>query len=183
MVAPHVLVLPFDSLLANCSVSPSLAAGKANLGQPCPSLTDSPSSLSRIRSSKYAARLAATAPFAALLSQAMLPVQEAAAAGGKLGLLEGKAVAMIHPLMMLGLFVVTLFTGYQGLMWRQVQHTQPSLPQKPIPHSFSCGDMCALGKAPLFPSFPTLLFGWIERDLFFISLPASLLAHALPADF
>jgi len=156
-----MIVLPCNLLLAHCAVFPSLATGQTKLcQQQRPSLTDTPSSLSRIRSSKYAARLAATAPFAALLSQAMLPVQEAAAAGGKLGLLEGKAVAMIHPLTMLGLFVVTLFTGYQGLMWRQVRHTT-FFATKIIAHSFSCGDMCAVCKAPLLPSFLALP-SWVD---------------------
>mmetsp|Transcript_43170 Transcript_43170/g.105606 ORF Transcript_43170/g.105606 Transcript_43170/m.105606 type:complete len:271 (-) Transcript_43170:197-1009(-) len=56
-----------------------------------------------------------------VLSQLMAPVQEAAAAGGKFGLLEGKAVALVHPAMFAGLFLFTLYTGYQGLMWRKVR--------------------------------------------------------------
>lgn len=47
--------------------------------------------------------------------------QQAAAANGELGLLEGKAVALVHPLLMAGLYLTTLYTGYQGLKWREVR--------------------------------------------------------------
>jgi hypothetical protein len=48
-------------------------------------------------------------------------VQQAAAADGQLGLLEGKAVALLHPALMAGLYLTTLYTGYQGLKWREVR--------------------------------------------------------------
>eukprot|EP00283_Hemiselmis_rufescens_P024735 CAMPEP_0173438220 /NCGR_PEP_ID=MMETSP1357-20121228/19737_1 /TAXON_ID=77926 /ORGANISM="Hemiselmis rufescens, Strain PCC563" /LENGTH=279 /DNA_ID=CAMNT_0014403483 /DNA_START=52 /DNA_END=891 /DNA_ORIENTATION=+ len=79
---------------------------------------------------QYKARLAASVPTAMLLSQVMLPLQEAAASKGQWGLLEGKAVAMVHPLSMASLFLFTLFTGYQGLMWRQVRELGEEL--KPL---------------------------------------------------
>lgn len=60
----------------------------------------------------------------------MLPMHEAMAAGGKLGLLEGKAVALMHPIGMAGLFLFTLFTGYQGLQWRQLRELGDEL--KPL---------------------------------------------------
>mmetsp|Transcript_29513 Transcript_29513/g.74803 ORF Transcript_29513/g.74803 Transcript_29513/m.74803 type:complete len:290 (-) Transcript_29513:444-1313(-) len=80
--------------------------------------------------SQYKARLAASIPTAMLLSQIILPMQEAAAAKGQYGLLEGKAVGLVHPLVMVSLFFFTLFTGYQGLMWRQVREIGDDL--KPL---------------------------------------------------
>lgn len=60
-------------------------------------------------------------PAGLALSQFVLPIQEAAAKGGEYGLVEGKAFALIHPLMMAGLYALTLFTGYQGLQWRTLR--------------------------------------------------------------
>jgi len=48
-------------------------------------------------------------------------MQQAAAANGELGLLEGKAVALLNPALMAGLYLTTLYTGYQGLKWREVR--------------------------------------------------------------
>jgi len=55
------------------------------------------------------------------VSVCFLLQQQAAAANGELGLLEGKGVALVHPLMMGGLYLTTLYTGYQGLKWREVR--------------------------------------------------------------
>ncbi|KAJ1474365.1 hypothetical protein T484DRAFT_1635667 [Baffinella frigidus] len=60
-------------------------------------------------------------PAGLALSQFVLPVQEAVAKGGEYGLVEGKAVALVHPLMMVSLYMFTLFTGYQGLQWRTLR--------------------------------------------------------------
>ena len=38
-------------------------------------------------------------------------MQDVLAANGEYGLLEGKAAALIHPIGMLGLYAVTLYTG------------------------------------------------------------------------
>ena len=43
----------------------------------------------------------------------------AVAVGGEFGLLEGRSIALIHPLVMAGLFGTTLYTGWLG--W-QVLH-------------------------------------------------------------
>ncbi|EKX43824.1 hypothetical protein GUITHDRAFT_159775 [Guillardia theta CCMP2712] len=63
----------------------------------------------------------AAVPSGLLLSQLAFPFQEAAAKGAEYGLLEGKAVALIHPAIMIALYGFTLFTGYQGLMWRKIR--------------------------------------------------------------
>ena len=48
-------------------------------------------------------------------------MQQAAAANAEYGLLEGKGMALVHPAMMLGLYLTTLYTGYQGLKWRELR--------------------------------------------------------------
>jgi len=75
----------------------------------------------RLREASGTARMLQMVPSAAVLSQIAAPMQQAAAANGELGLLEGKAVALVHPLLMAGLYLTTLYTGYQGLKWREVR--------------------------------------------------------------
>lgn len=50
--------------------------------------------------------------------------QEAFAAGGEYGILEGRTFALIHPLVMGGLFFYTLYAGYLGWQWRRVRTIQ-----------------------------------------------------------
>eukprot|EP00951_Prasinocladus_malaysianus_P007821 scaffold56300_cov39-Prasinocladus_malaysianus.AAC.1 len=50
-----------------------------------------------------------------------LGVGEAAAIDGQYGLLEGKSFALIHPIVMAGLFASTLYAGYLGLQWRRLR--------------------------------------------------------------
>lgn len=50
--------------------------------------------------------------------------QEALAVGGEFGILEGRTFALIHPIVMGGLFFYTLWAGYLGWQWRRVRTTQ-----------------------------------------------------------
>ena len=50
--------------------------------------------------------------------------QDALAVGGEFGILEGRSFALIHPLVMGGLFVYTLWAGYLGWQWRRVRTVQ-----------------------------------------------------------
>ena len=47
--------------------------------------------------------------------------QDALAAGGAYGILEGRTGALVHPALMLFLFGATGFTGYLGWQWRRVR--------------------------------------------------------------
>jgi hypothetical protein len=47
--------------------------------------------------------------------------QDALAAGGAYGILEGRTGALVHPALMLFLFAATGFTGYLGWQWRRVR--------------------------------------------------------------
>jgi hypothetical protein len=43
------------------------------------------------------------------------------AAGGELGILEGRSIALLHPLVMGILFLATGYAGYLGWQWRRVR--------------------------------------------------------------
>lgn len=64
--------------------------------------------------------------------------QDALAVGGEFGILEGRSAALIHPLVMSGLFVFTLYAGYLGWQWRRVRTIQNEINElkkqvKPVP--------------------------------------------------
>ncbi|CAA7403702.1 unnamed protein product [Spirodela intermedia] len=50
--------------------------------------------------------------------------QDAMAVGGELGILEGRTLALVHPVVMGGLFVYTLWAGYLGWQWRRIRTIQ-----------------------------------------------------------
>lgn len=50
--------------------------------------------------------------------------QDALAVGGEFGILEGTSVALVHPIVMTGLFFFTLYAGYLGWQWRRVRTLQ-----------------------------------------------------------
>lgn len=61
----------------------------------------------------------AAAYAAAVTSAAALIPEEAWAKDGAWGPLEGKVNSLVHPIVMAGLFLVTLTTGFFGLQWRR----------------------------------------------------------------
>uniref|UniRef100_A0A9I9CMV8 Uncharacterized protein n=1 Tax=Cucumis melo TaxID=3656 RepID=A0A9I9CMV8_CUCME len=65
-----------------------------------------------------------TIPLTALTLPFFLHPQDALAVGGEFGILEGRSFALIHPLVMGGLFVYTLWAGYLGWQWRRVRTIQ-----------------------------------------------------------
>ena len=60
-----------------------------------------------------------------LLAAAVPP--DALAAGGEFGILEGRSFALLHPLVMGGLFGYTLWAGYLGWQWRRVRTVQDEI--------------------------------------------------------
>ncbi|CAM6091041.1 unnamed protein product [Calypogeia fissa] len=54
----------------------------------------------------------------------LVDVEAASAAGGEWGFLEGRSLALIHPFVMSGLFLFTLYAGYLGWQWRRVRTIQ-----------------------------------------------------------
>ncbi|KAI8572860.1 hypothetical protein RHMOL_Rhmol01G0232900 [Rhododendron molle] len=53
--------------------------------------------------------------------------EDALAVGGEFGILEGRTFALVHPLVMTGLFVYTLWAGYLGWQWRRVRTIQDEI--------------------------------------------------------
>ncbi|BAH91509.1 Os02g0122500 [Oryza sativa Japonica Group] len=70
--------------------------------------------------------LRTTAAAAATAALALAP-PDALAAGGEFGILEGRSVALLHPLVMGGLFAYTLWAGYLGWQWRRVRTIQDEI--------------------------------------------------------
>ncbi|CAN6466410.1 unnamed protein product [Victoria cruziana] len=63
-------------------------------------------------------------PAAAVALPFFLNPEDALAAGGEFGLLEGRSFALVHPIVMGGLFLYTLWAGYLGWQWRRVRTIQ-----------------------------------------------------------
>ncbi|CAN1175527.1 hypothetical protein LINPERHAP2_LOCUS31988 [Linum perenne] len=66
----------------------------------------------------------ASLPLAAAALPFFLETQDAMAAGGELGILEGRSLALVHPIVMGGFFFYTLYAGYLGWQWRRVRTIQ-----------------------------------------------------------
>ncbi|ONK58856.1 uncharacterized protein A4U43_C08F440 [Asparagus officinalis] len=63
------------------------------------------------------------------LALPLIAPQDALAAAGEFGILEGRSVALIHPVVMGSLFVYTLYAGYLGWQWRRVRTIQDEINQ------------------------------------------------------
>lgn len=80
----------------------------------------------------------ASLPLGALAFPFFLDAKDALAAGGEFGIFEGRSFALIHPIVMSGLFVYTLYAGYLGWQWRRVRTIQEEINElkkqvKPVP--------------------------------------------------
>ncbi|XP_010544866.1 PREDICTED: uncharacterized protein LOC104817387 [Tarenaya hassleriana] len=82
----------------------------------------------------------ASLPLATIALPFFLDTKDAAAAGGQFGILEGRSFALVHPIVMTGLFLYTLWAGYLGWQWRRVRTIQNEINElkkqvKPTPVS------------------------------------------------
>lgn len=68
-----------------------------------------------------AASKAIGATVGGLVLDLALPAANAMAKGGEYGILEKKAVALIHPAIMFGLIAITAYTAVQGWNWRRIR--------------------------------------------------------------
>ncbi|RVW95419.1 hypothetical protein CK203_028723 [Vitis vinifera] len=66
----------------------------------------------------------AALPLTALTLPFLLDSKDALAVGGEFGILEGRTLALIHPIVMGSLFFYTLWAGYLGWQWRRVRTIQ-----------------------------------------------------------
>ncbi|OEL21675.1 hypothetical protein BAE44_0017307 [Dichanthelium oligosanthes] len=73
------------------------------------------------------APLLSAAASAAVVPLLLALPPEAMAAGGEFGILEGRSFALLHPLVMGGLFAYTLWAGYLGWQWRRVRTIQDEI--------------------------------------------------------
>ncbi|KAI3449298.1 hypothetical protein Pfo_005963 [Paulownia fortunei] len=69
----------------------------------------------------------ASLPLTALTFPFFLDPEDAFAVGGDFGILEGRSFALIHPIVMSGLFLYTLYAGYLGWQWRRVRTIQEEI--------------------------------------------------------
>ncbi|VVB06557.1 unnamed protein product [Arabis nemorensis] len=102
--------------------------------QPCkiPEIPSNPNALQLLKSSSL--------PLALVSLPFFLDPQDAVAVGGEFGILEGRSFALIHPIVMGGLFAYTLWAGYLGWQWRRVRTIQNEINElkkqlKPTPVS------------------------------------------------
>ncbi|KAH7578090.1 hypothetical protein ACOSQ2_000790 [Xanthoceras sorbifolium] len=80
----------------------------------------------------------AALPLSTVTLPFFLDTKDALAVGGEFGILEGRSFALIHPIVMGGLFVYTLWAGYLGWQWRRVRTIQNEISElrkqvKPTP--------------------------------------------------
>jgi hypothetical protein len=118
MAAPPLAAVRAGGMLrVSCSAStpPSKSSGPKQQLQHVP------------RPSHPAAPLSAAAASAAVVPLLLAMPPDALAAGGEYGILEGRSFALLHPLVMGGLFAYTLWAGYLGWQWRRVRTIQDEI--------------------------------------------------------
>ncbi|CAO2041266.1 unnamed protein product [Urochloa humidicola] len=114
--APPLTAVRPGLLRVSCSASTSPPSKSSISKQAAPQVPQAQSALVLSTAS------AAAVP---LLLAALPP--DALAAGGEFGILEGRSFALVHPLVMGGLFAYTLWAGYLGWQWRRVRTIQDDI--------------------------------------------------------
>ncbi|XVF72976.1 hypothetical protein PTKIN_Ptkin12aG0164100 [Pterospermum kingtungense] len=69
----------------------------------------------------------ASLPLTTLALPFFLDTKDVLAVNGEFGFLEGRSVALMHPIVMGGLFFNTLWAGYLGWQWRRVRTIQDEI--------------------------------------------------------
>lgn len=117
MAAPPLAALRLGGLLrVSCSASKSNGGPKQQQQQ----------QLARRRQQQQLPAPPLSSAAVPLLLAAAVP-PDALAAGGEFGILEGRSFALLHPLVMGGLFGYTLWAGYLGWQWRRVRTVQDEI--------------------------------------------------------
>ncbi|GAB2271846.1 hypothetical protein Dimus_006676 [Dionaea muscipula] len=104
--------IPYKPLCPNCK-----------LQAPSPSTTTKPSSIS-VGETTIQHLKSASLPLTAVTLPLFFDAKDALAVGGEFGILEGRTLALVHPLVMGGLFLYTLWSGFLGWQWRRVRTIQ-----------------------------------------------------------
>lgn len=88
------------------------------------------------------------------ISHLFMVSKDALAADGEFGILEGRSLALIHPIVMSGLFLYTLWAGYLGWQWRRVRTIQNEINElkqqvkPPAPAAVTAGAQSAAASPP-----------------------------------
>jgi hypothetical protein len=117
---PLAAVRPGGHLRVSCSAS-TAPSSKSNGGPPKQQLARR----RQQQQQQLPAPPLSSAAVPLLLAAAVPP--DALAAGGEFGILEGRSFALLHPLVMGGLFGYTLWAGYLGWQWRRVRTVQDEI--------------------------------------------------------
>ncbi|KAL2634752.1 hypothetical protein R1flu_006231 [Riccia fluitans] len=86
-----------------------------------------------------------------VLSPYLLGIEDAHAAGGEYGILEGRSFALLHPIAMGGLLAYTLWAGYLGWQWKRVRELQTEvteLKKQVKPVAVAAGDKTPAPSSP-----------------------------------
>ncbi|TKW38311.1 hypothetical protein SEVIR_1G106700v4 [Setaria viridis] len=117
IAAPPLAAVRAGVLRVSCSASsaPSKSSGpkrqqRQQVPQPAPPLSS-----------------AAVSASAAMVPLLLALPPDALAVEGEFGILEGRSFALLHPLVMGGLFAYTLWAGYLGWQWRRVRTIQDEI--------------------------------------------------------
>lgn len=96
-----------------------------------PSLQKNPSKLQnnpqKLLNDAFLSLKSVSIPLTAITLPFLLEPEDALAVGGQFGILEGRSFALIHPIVMGGLFMYTLYAGYLGWQWRRVRTIQDEI--------------------------------------------------------
>ncbi|KAJ1277622.1 hypothetical protein BS78_04G017500 [Paspalum vaginatum] len=116
MVPTMATAAPLTTAAISCSCAPPPSKRPQQVRPPAPAAASPPS---------LPLPLGLAAAPAVMLALAAPP--DALAAGGEFGIFEGRSVALLHPLVMGGLFAYTLWAGYLGWQWRRVRTIQDDI--------------------------------------------------------
>uniref|UniRef100_A0A7N0T4J4 Uncharacterized protein n=1 Tax=Kalanchoe fedtschenkoi TaxID=63787 RepID=A0A7N0T4J4_KALFE len=102
-----------------------------------------------------------TLPLTTLAFPLLLDAKDALAVGGEFGILEGRTFALVHPVVMSGLFAYTLWAAYLGWQWRRVRTIQDEINElkkqvKPVA-------VAPDGSAPIQPDPPSPIEAQIQQ--------------------
>ncbi|XP_020674228.1 uncharacterized protein LOC110093628 [Dendrobium catenatum] len=120
-------------------------------------------------SSAVSIAIAAAASASAFSLPEFIIPPDALAVGGEFGILEGRSFALIHPLVMGGLFFYTVWTGYLGWQWRRVRTIQEEINElkkqvkSPVPAAVAAGGVESGSQEPAPP--PQAAISSVERKI------------------
>ncbi|KAI0493929.1 hypothetical protein KFK09_024056 [Dendrobium nobile] len=120
-------------------------------------------------SSAVGIAIAAAASASAFSIPEFIIPPDALAVGGEFGILEGRSFALVHPLVMGGLFFYTVWTGYLGWQWRRVRTIQEEINElkkqvkSPVPAAVAAGGVESGSQEPAQP--PQAAISSVERKI------------------